>query len=83
MSDSAEYTPPDVWTWEKGNGGAFASINRPIAGATHDKQLPVGTLPITNSSLALITHCGHGDLALVRGAGKGLALRRRRPCMKP
>ena len=38
----ADYTPPAVWTWDKDNGGAFANINRPIAGATHDKTLPVG-----------------------------------------
>ena len=37
------YVPPEVWTWEKPSGGAFASINRPIAGPTHDKVLPVGT----------------------------------------
>ncbi|MEM1009147.1 MAG: glutathione-dependent disulfide-bond oxidoreductase [Myxococcota bacterium] len=39
---SERYTPPEVWTWEQGNGGEFANINRPIAGPTHDKQLPVG-----------------------------------------
>jgi GST-like protein len=45
MSDSTEYTPPKVWTWNKPNGGEFASINRPIAGPTHDKELPVGKHP--------------------------------------
>ena len=40
------YTPPRVWTWDKDNGGAFASINRPIAGATHDRELPVGKHPL-------------------------------------
>lgn len=45
------YTPPKVWTWEQGNGGAFASINRPIAGATHDKELPVGKHPLQLYSL--------------------------------
>ena len=40
------YTPPDVWTWDKENGGAFASTNRPIAGPTHDKTLPVGPNPL-------------------------------------
>ncbi|MFY0623028.1 MAG: glutathione-dependent disulfide-bond oxidoreductase [Pelagimonas sp.] len=40
------YTPPKVWTWEKENGGAWASLNRPIAGATHDKELPVGDHPL-------------------------------------
>jgi GST-like protein len=39
---SEDYTPPKVWTWDKANGGAFASTNRPIAGATHDAELPVG-----------------------------------------
>ncbi|MBZ9670906.1 glutathione-dependent disulfide-bond oxidoreductase [Mesorhizobium sp. B3-2-1] len=47
-----EYTPPKVWTWNKGNGGAFASINRPIAGPTHDKDLPVGKHPLQLYSLA-------------------------------
>lgn len=42
----AGYAPPKVWTWNKENGGAFASINRPIAGATHDKVLPVGKHPL-------------------------------------
>jgi len=45
MSDDA-YTPPAIWTWEKDNGGQFASINRPIAGPTHDKDLPVGQHPL-------------------------------------
>ncbi|PTE07728.1 glutathione-dependent disulfide-bond oxidoreductase [Mesorhizobium helmanticense] len=47
-----EYTPPKVWTWNKANGGAFASINRPIAGPTHDKELPVGKHPLQLYSLA-------------------------------
>jgi len=42
---SEDYTPPKVWTWAKENGGAFASINRPVSGATHDKDLPVGEHP--------------------------------------
>jgi len=42
MADSLDYTPPEVWTWTKPNGGAFASTNRPIAGPTYDKELPVG-----------------------------------------
>ncbi len=46
------YTPPKVWTWDKENGGPFASINRPIAGATHDKALPVGDHPLQLYSLA-------------------------------
>ncbi|MER8774727.1 glutathione-dependent disulfide-bond oxidoreductase [Mesorhizobium sp. M0142] len=47
-----QYTPPKVWTWNKPNGGAFASINRPIAGPTHDKELPVGKHPLQLYSLA-------------------------------
>ncbi|MCW1956932.1 glutathione-dependent disulfide-bond oxidoreductase [uncultured Lentibacter sp.] len=50
MSDT--YIPPKVWTWEKESGGTFASINRPIAGATHDKELPVGKHPLQLYSLA-------------------------------
>ncbi|MGR3507111.1 MAG: glutathione-dependent disulfide-bond oxidoreductase [Paracoccaceae bacterium] len=46
------YTPPKVWTWTPGNGGQFANINRPIAGATHDKELPVGKHPFQLYSLA-------------------------------
>lgn len=41
----SDYTPPKVWTWDAESGGRFASINRPIAGATHDKELPVGKHP--------------------------------------
>jgi len=41
-----DYVPPKVWTWKTQNGGTFASINRPIAGATHDKELPVGSHPL-------------------------------------
>ncbi len=47
-----EYTPPAVWTWNKENGGRFASINRPIAGPTHDKELPIGKHPFQLYSLA-------------------------------
>ena len=50
MTDS--YTPPKVWIWDKENGGKFASTNRPIAGATHDKDLPVGKHPFQLYSLA-------------------------------
>ncbi|MFK8078857.1 MAG: glutathione-dependent disulfide-bond oxidoreductase [Granulosicoccus sp.] len=46
MSDASDYTPPAVWTWEKESGGTFASINRPVAGATHEKQLPIGRHPL-------------------------------------
>jgi GST-like protein len=52
MSDQLEYSPPKVWAWDKPNGGEFASINRPIAGATHDKDLPVGEHPLQVYSLA-------------------------------
>ena len=51
MSSSSEYTPPTVWTWNQGNGGRFANINRPIAGATHEKALPVGKHPLQLYSL--------------------------------
>ena len=51
MTDSKDYVPPKVWTWEQPNGGAFASINRPIAGPTHDKELPVGKHPLQLYSL--------------------------------
>ena len=46
MSESLTYTPPAIWQWNKENGGQFASINRPVAGATHDKELPVGKHPL-------------------------------------
>jgi GSH-dependent disulfide-bond oxidoreductase len=46
MTDQPAYVPPKVWQWNKAAGGAFASINRPIAGATHDKELPVGRHPL-------------------------------------
>ena len=47
-----DYTPPKVWQWDRESGGKFASINRPIAGATHDKELPVGAHPFQLYSLA-------------------------------
>jgi GST-like protein len=46
-----QYTPPKVWTWDKASGGQFSNINRPIAGATHDKELPVGKHPFQLYSL--------------------------------
>jgi GSH-dependent disulfide-bond oxidoreductase len=52
MNDTPEYTPPKVWVWDKANGGRFANINRPIAGATHEKDLPVGRHPLQLYSLA-------------------------------
>ena len=51
MTDSAEYVPPKIWTWNKANGGQFANINRPISGPTHDKDLPVGRHPLQLYSL--------------------------------
>jgi GST-like protein len=51
MSNSPEYTPPKVWVWNKANGGRFANINRPIAGPTQDKDLPVGEHPMQLYSL--------------------------------
>ncbi len=51
MTGSAEYTPPKIWTWNKANGGQFANINRPIAGPTHEKELPVGRHPLQLYSL--------------------------------
>ncbi|MCD1635687.1 glutathione-dependent disulfide-bond oxidoreductase [Martelella mediterranea] len=69
----AGYVPPKVWTWEPGNGGAFASINRPTAGPTHDKELPVGKHPLQLYSLGTpngqkatilleeLLEAGHGD----------------------
>jgi GST-like protein len=50
MSDT--YTPPKVWTWNKESGGRFANINRPIAGSTHEKDLPIGKHPLQLYSLA-------------------------------
>jgi GSH-dependent disulfide-bond oxidoreductase len=52
MSDQPDYTPPNVWTWNRANGGAFANINRPIAGPTHEAALPVGRHPLQLYSLA-------------------------------
>ena len=51
MSDSDVYVPPKVWEWDKESGGRFASTNRPIAGLTHDKELPVGKHPLQLYSL--------------------------------
>ena len=52
MSNTTDYTPPKVWLWDQASGGKFASINRPVAGATHDKDLPVGHHPMQLYSLA-------------------------------
>ena len=52
MTKTDDYTPPEVWKWDAENGGHFASINRPIAGATHDKELPLGKHPFQLYSMA-------------------------------
>jgi GST-like protein len=51
MTESDKYVPPKVWTWESESGGRFANINRPVAGATHEKELPVGKHPLQLYSL--------------------------------
>src|ERR1700689_1450967 len=51
MTDSPDYTPPKVWVWNKESGGRFASINRPVAGGTHEKTLPGGRHPLQLYSL--------------------------------
>jgi GST-like protein len=52
MTESPEYIPPKIWTWNSASGGRFANINRPIAGPTHDKELPIGRHPLQLYSLA-------------------------------
>ena len=52
MSDPSAFTPPTIWQWDKESGGKFASINRPVSGPTHDKELPVGQHPLQLYSLA-------------------------------
>jgi GST-like protein len=52
MADEPAYVPPKVWTWDKESGGRFVNINRPVAGATHDKPLPIGRHPLQLYSLA-------------------------------
>jgi GST-like protein len=52
MNDPQNYTPPAVWTWKKDSAGRFSTINRPIAGSTHEKELPVGRHPLQLYSLA-------------------------------
>ena len=51
MSESSDYTPPKVWKWEAENGGPFATTNRPTAGPTHEKELPIGKHPLQLYSL--------------------------------
>ncbi|PZP38616.1 MAG: glutathione-dependent disulfide-bond oxidoreductase, partial [Azospirillum brasilense] len=52
MSDRPGYVPPRIWSWNKESGGRFANINRPVAGPTHEKELPVGRHPLQLYSLA-------------------------------
>ena len=52
MTETTDYVPPKVWTWDKENGGKFAAINRPVSGPTHEKELPVGEHPLQLYSLA-------------------------------
>ena len=51
MTDNSEYVPPKIWTWDKESGGRFANINRPVAGPTHDQDLPIGKHPLQLYSL--------------------------------
>jgi GSH-dependent disulfide-bond oxidoreductase len=51
MTDAADYQPPKVWTWDQESGGRFASINRPVSGATHERELPIGRHPLQLYSL--------------------------------
>ena len=88
MPDPTPYTPPSIWQWNKENGGQFASINRPIAGPTHDKELPVGKHPLQLYSLGtpngvkvtimLEELLALGEL-LVPGASGGVVQTRRLP----
>src|SRR5579863_1500145 len=52
MTDTPTYTPPKIWIWDKPDGGRYANTNRPIAGSTHEKELPVGRHPLQLYSLA-------------------------------
>ncbi len=70
-----DYVVPKVWTWDQPSGGQFASINRPIAGATHDKELPVGDHPLQLYSLG--TPNGQKVSDHARGAARSGACRRR------
>ena len=75
MNDTPDYTPPKVWVWNKANGGRFANINRPIAGPTHEKELPVGRHPLQLYSLATPNGVKVDDHA--RGAARARPQRRR------
>ena len=62
MSEQEQYTPPPVWTWDKSDDNRFASINRPIAGPTHDKDLPVGEHAFSTIFLSHPQWCeGYGN----------------------
>ena len=67
MTDTAEYTPPKVWSWNKPSGGRFENINRPIAGATHEKELPVGRHPLQLYSQGTERCEGHGHARRAAG----------------
>ena len=67
MSATSDYAPPKVWTWNKPSGGRFANINRPIAGPTHEKELPVGKPP----AAALLA--GHAERREGDGHARGAA----------
>lgn len=56
MSNDAGYMPPKVWTWDSESGGRFANINRPMAGAAHEKELPVGRHPFQLYSMGFPYH---------------------------
>jgi GST-like protein len=60
MTDSPDYTPPKVWSWNKPSGGRFANMNLPIAGAPHEKDLPVGRHPLQLYSLDTEWRESHG-----------------------
>mgnify|MGYP000570718948 CR=1 FL=1 len=70
MTETAPYTPPKIWTWNRENGGQFASINRPVAGATHEKELPVGRHPLQLYSLATPNGVKVTVMLEVEGAGQ-------------
>jgi hypothetical protein len=70
MTDETAYTPPKVWTWNKENGGQFANINRPVAGPTHEKSLPVGRHPLQLYSLATPNGVKVANLPLEPSCGR-------------
>ena len=75
MTEST-YVPPKVWTWDSESGGRFASINRPISGATHDKELPRGEHPFQLYSLATPNGVSHHHVGRHRGWSRGCRVRR-------